>query len=381
AIERNISLSGHFLRLGFFPAFLRRLLGRSNLAPTNSRLALPDIPPSPLDEIPHLRVRKVCLAPQETIEQRLDPLHESLDRASQRSALRLGDCDSVLLKDSVVVARPHRRSELGNGFFRCELLANGLALAKHGAPFCNRCRELVNHRILAGDSTSCYKRITRLRPPCASCDQTSKPSVSRNLMRGRPSHLGGRRVSWRNDIDGIRFRIVSASKSMALTQLEPSTRIGIQSSEILDINDLRRVLCATEQSIDNGRESPLLSILPPGPARVLEHLALKAFLLLDPRLYLPLEVLHRLAEHLDGSAVFGRKLIERTLFDLDAFELRNIGRRGIESADVADSTLNLLGPKRDVSRAGVAALEILNVPNDYAIVPLAPCSTDHALDA
>src|SRR5690606_17504445 len=227
AIERNISLSGHFLRLGFFPAFLRRLLGRSNLAPTNSRLALPDIPPSPLDEIPHLRVRKVCLAPQETIEQRLDPLHESLDRASLRSSLRLGDCDSVLLSDSVVVARPHRRSELGNGFFRCELLANGLALAKHGAPFCNRCRELVNHRILAGDSTSCYKRITRLRPPCASCDQTSKPSVSRNLMRGRPSHLGGRRVSWRNDIDGIRFRIVSASKSMALTQLEPSTRIGI----------------------------------------------------------------------------------------------------------------------------------------------------------
>src|SRR5690606_7603369 len=118
-----------------------------------------------------------------------------------------------------------------------------------------------------------------------------------------------------------------------------------------------------------------------GPARVLEHLALKAFLLLDPRLYLPLEVLHRLAEHLDGSAVFGRKLIERTLFDLDAFELRNIGRRGIESTDVAGSTLNLLGLKHDVSRAGVAALEILNVPNDYAIVPLAPCSTDHALDA
>src|SRR5690606_10309140 len=55
--------------------------------------------------------------------------------------------------------------------------------------------------------------------------------------------------------------------------------------------------------------------------RVLDHLALKAFLLLDPRLYLPLEVLHRLAEHLDGSAVFGRKLLERTLFDLDAFEL------------------------------------------------------------
>src|SRR5690606_36500603 len=118
-----------------------------------------------------------------------------------------------------------------------------------------------------------------------------------------------------------------------------------------------------------------------GPARVLEHLALKAFLLLDPRLYLPLEVLHRLAEHLDGSAVFGRKLIERTLFDLNAFELRNIGRRGIESTDVAGSTLNLLGPKRDVSRAGVAALEVLNVPNDYAIVPLAPSSTDHALDA
>src|SRR5690606_24938964 len=90
------------------------------------------------------------------------------------------------------------------------------------------------------------------------------------------------------------------------------------------------------------------------------------------------------AVHFDGLGdVGGRNLLERLRFLLGGagFLREDVRARRIESADVADSTLNLLGLKRDVSRAGVAALEILNVPNDYAIVPLAPCSTDHALDA